>query len=367
MVCLSAATLAFPLSKTICTLPQLYGIQVLRALAALMVAVHHVQADAGFLAARAGTAFAPSHALPWNAGVDLFFVISGFIMVHSSAGLFGRPDGARLFIARRIARIVPLYWAATTLFLVVLLASPALLNSGAPNLQQIAASYLFWPMANAVGELQPIYSLGWTLNYEMLFYALFGAALLAPGRLVVPLVTVALAGLVGAQTLTGPLALPFGFWGQPIALEFAAGMAVGLLRQNGLRLDGRLRWLMAAAGIGLLVAAAGDGWAQTAWGAVALRGPAALLLVTAAACGRNVTAPSALVRSLAILGDASYALYLVHPFAIRALREVFARIAPNATGLFIVLALVTAVFAALAVYHWFERPMTKVLRRALRA
>jgi len=348
-------------------LPQLYGIQVLRALAALMVAVHHVQGDAGFLAARAGTSFTPSHALPWTAGVDLFFVISGFIMVHSSTGLFDRLDGARLFIARRIARIVPLYWAATTLFLVVLLASPTLVNSETPSLQQIAASYLFWPMANAAGELQPIYSLGWTLNYEMLFYALFGAALLAPGRLVVPLVCIALIGLVAAQALAGPLRLPFGFWGQPIVLEFAAGMAVGLLRRNGLRLDGRLRWLMAAIGMALFIVASGDGWAQTSWGAVALRGPAALLLVTAAACGRNVTAPSALVRALAVVGDASYALYLVHPFAMRALREVFARIAPSATGLFIVLALLAAVLAALAVYHWFERPMTKVLRRVLRA
>lgn len=243
-------------------MPQLYGIQVLRALAALMVAIHHVQADAAFLAARAGTDFTPSRALPWTAGVDLFFVISGFIMVHSSAGLFDRPDGARLFVARRIARIVPLYWAATTLFLAVLLASPALVNSGTPSPAQIAASYLFWPMANAAGEWQPIYSLGWTLNYEMLFYALFGAALLAPGRLVVPLVCAALAGLVAAQALSGPLPLPFGFWGQPIVLEFAAGMAVGLLRRKGLRLDGRLRWLMAAAGIALFVIASGDGWAR---------------------------------------------------------------------------------------------------------
>ncbi|CAN7421234.1 acyltransferase [Bosea sp. LjRoot90] len=348
-------------------MPQLYGIQVLRALAALMVAVHHVQSDAGFLAAKAGTSFTPSHALPWTAGVDLFFVISGFIMVHSSAGLFDRPDGARLFIARRIARIVPLYWAATTLFLMVLLASPALINSDTPSLKQITASYLFWPMPNVAGQLQPIYSLGWTLNYEMLFYVLFGVALFAPGRLVVPLAAAALAGLVTAQAFAGPLPLPFGFWGQPIVLEFAAGMAVGLLRRGGLRIDGRLRWLMAAAGIALFVIASGDGWAQTSWGAVALRGPAALLLVTAAACGRNVTAPSALVRALALLGDASYALYLVHPFAMRALREIFARMAPEATGLFIVLALIAAVLAALAVYHWFERPMTKVLRRTLRA
>jgi peptidoglycan/LPS O-acetylase OafA/YrhL len=348
-------------------LSQLYGIQVLRALAALMVAVHHVQADAGFLAARAGTGFAPSHLLPWNAGVDLFFVISGFIMVHSSAGLFDTRGGARLFIARRIARIVPLYWAATTLFLLVLLASPAAINSAAPSLGQIAASYLFWPAVNAAGQIQPVYSLGWTLNYEMLFYALFGLGLLLPGRLAIAAAASVLAALVATDAVAGPLPLPFHFWGQPIVLEFAAGMAVGLLRHKGLRLDGRLRWAMAAIGVAMLMLAAGEGWPQTPWGALALRGPAALLLVAAAACGRNVTAPSALVRALAQLGDASYALYLVHPFAMRALREVFMRIAPAATSLFIVLALVCAALAALAVYHGFERPMTRRLRRLLRA
>lgn len=345
---------------------QLYGIQVLRAFAALIVAVHHVQSDAVFLAGRAGTAFSPSDILPWNAGVDLFFVISGFIMVHASSGLFGQAGSARLFLARRIARIVPLYWAATTLFLLVMLASPALLNSGAPGAGQILGSYLFWPLPNAVGEIQPVYSLGWTLNYEMLFYALFGAALLLPARLVVPATALALFGLVATQAAV-PLPLPFGFWGQPIVLEFAGGMAIALLRNHGLRLEGRLRWLMVVAGVAILIAATGSEWAQTPWGSLAFRGPAALLLVTAAACGRGQSAPSALVRQLARLGDASYALYLVHPFAMRAMRELFLRIAPGATGFFVVAALLAAVLAALAVYRWFEKPMTKLLRRLLRA
>lgn len=345
---------------------QLYGIQVLRALAALMVAVHHVQSDAGFLAERAGTQFSASNLLPWTAGVDLFFVISGFIMVHASAGLFGQTGGARLFLARRIARIVPLYWATTTLFLLTLAASPALINSAAPGAGQIAASYLFWPLPNAAGALQPVYSLGWTLNYEMLFYALFGAALLLPARLVVPATTLALTGLVAAQAAI-PLPLPFGFWGQPIVLEFAGGMAIALLRDRGFRLDGRLRLLLVAAGVAILIAATGNEWAQTPWGSLAYRGPAALLLVTAAACGRGQSAPSALVRQLARLGDASYALYLIHPFAMRAMRELFLRIAPGATGLFIATALLAAVISALAVYRWFEKPMTKLFRRLLRA
>ena len=73
----------------------------------------HAQHDAATLAERAGGAFAPIAAFPWEAGVDVFFVISGFIMVYASAPLFTAPGGGRTFLARRIARIVPIYWAVT--------------------------------------------------------------------------------------------------------------------------------------------------------------------------------------------------------------------------------------------------------------
>ena len=89
----------------------------------------HAQHDAATLAERAGGAFAPIAAFPWEAGVDVFFVISGFIMVHASAPLFGTaPGGGRIFLARRIARIVPIYWAVTTLYLAIALAVPEFLN-----------------------------------------------------------------------------------------------------------------------------------------------------------------------------------------------------------------------------------------------
>ncbi|PZN94338.1 MAG: acyltransferase, partial [Hyphomicrobiales bacterium] len=154
--------------------------QVLRAIAAFMVAVHHIQADAAVVAPQGGLSPVWRDILPWMAGVDIFFVISGFIMVHASGELFGRPGATRLFLERRIARIVPLYWAATTLFLLIGYVVPAALNSGAPDLGQIMASYLFWPAVSTQGLVQPVYSLGWTLNYEMLFYVLFAAALVLP-------------------------------------------------------------------------------------------------------------------------------------------------------------------------------------------
>lgn len=339
-------------------------IQVLRALAAFMVAVHHVQPDAAVLARLAGQPFAGSDLLPWMAGVDIFFVVSGFIMVHASATLFDRPGASALFLKRRLVRIVPLYWAATTLFLLIGLALPATLNSPAPSLGQIMASYLFWPAVSSSGLVQPVYSLGWTLNYEMLFYALFAAALALPRGLVVPAVMLALAILVCGTAAMGPLPLPFGFWGQPIVLEFAAGMGIALLHRRGLMLGASPRVALVAVAIGLLLWSPHAPLLAGPWRDLALHGSAAALLVLAAVTGsREPVAHSVLTTALARIGDASYALYLVHPFVIRALREIFARVGLLEPWLFVAAALASAVIAALLVHRLFEAPVTRALRR----
>jgi exopolysaccharide production protein ExoZ len=343
----------------------IHSIQVLRALAAFMVAIHHVQPDAAVVAARAGLSFTRSDFLPWMAGVDIFFVVSGFIMVHASQDLFGRDGASRLFLKRRLARIVPLYWAVTTLFLLVGLAVPAVLNSGVPSFQQILGSYLFWPVVSTQGLVQPVYSLGWTLNYEMLFYALFAAGLMLPRRWTLPAVALLLALLVTAENLNGPLALPFGFWGQPIVLEFAAGMGIAVLRQKGLRLHGALRIAVGLAGAGLLVAAAHVPGTDGAWSSVLWRGGAAVLLMLAAGCGRDGIVPLPPVKALAAVGDASYALYLVHPFVIRGMREAVLRLGLHSPALYVALALAGSVVAALLLYRFFEKPATRLVRRWL--
>ena len=100
----------------------------------------------------------------------MFFVISGFVMVHASEPLFGRADGPRLFWLRRLIRIAPLYWAVTSLYLVLTLLLPDMATSHySPGL--IAASYLFFPFPREDGTMQPVVGLGWTLNYEMFFYS----------------------------------------------------------------------------------------------------------------------------------------------------------------------------------------------------
>src|SRR3954452_6003020 len=105
------------------------SLQALRAIAALSIAILHVLNEA--IAFDPSGAAARWHdALPWGAGVDLFFVISGFVMVYSSGDLFGQRDGASRFMLRRLIRIVPLYWAATTLFLLIAVTARSTVSEG---------------------------------------------------------------------------------------------------------------------------------------------------------------------------------------------------------------------------------------------
>jgi exopolysaccharide production protein ExoZ len=336
-------------------------VQMLRAVAALMVVVHHAQHEAGSIAAAAGRVFVRVDGLPWMAGVDIFFVISGFIMVHASGRLYGRAGGAATFLKRRLWRIVPLYWLVTTLFLGVVLLKADVLNSAPRGFGEIAASYLFWPVARADGNIQPVFSLGWTLNYEMLFYVIFAAALLLRrGRTAtVACVALGLGGLVlGARWLPMPLS----WWGQPIVLEFAAGMAIGLVHAAHVRLGPGPRLALALAGLALLASVAATLLAPLP--ALALSGLAATLLVAAAALGPAQAVPASLpARLLARLGDASYALYLTHPFVLRAGRELSVRLGLSSPPLFIALMLVATCLAALLIHRWFERPLARAVRQ----
>ncbi|MDB5591198.1 acyltransferase [Enterovirga sp.] len=341
---------------------KLIAVQVLRAAAALAVAAIHIEHEAKL---RAGLGAAGTRLFPWEAGVDVFFVISGFVMVYASGRLFGQPGAARDFLARRVARIVPLYWLTTTLFLLVLLARPGLVQSAPPGPGAVAASLLFIPFSRPDGLVQPVYSLGWTLNYEMFFYGLFALALGLRRGQAVAAVAAALAGLIAAGLLLGPLPQPFGFWTDPILVEFALGMGLGLLRARGLVLPTWARLGLGAAGLLWLAALGGDAVTRTGLPqAVLFALPAAALV---AACGlASGRGDGLLARWGGAVGDASYAIYLLHPFVIRAGGRGLdaAGLAPGPAS-FAVLAVAATVALSLLVHRWVERPLTRLLRRGL--
>jgi peptidoglycan/LPS O-acetylase OafA/YrhL len=347
---------------------KLFLVQTLRGVAALSIAVLHAQHDAVALAAATANGWAPPLNLPWAAGVDVFFVISGFIMVHASRDLFQREGARGAFLARRVARIVPLYWAVTTLYLALAVVAPGLLNSELLAPWPVLASYLFIPVERPDGVVQPLYSLGWTLNYEMFFYALFALAIVLPYRRAIATLAGAILALVALGSAF-PLPQPFAFWTSPILLEFVFGLALGHLRAQGVTIGRPVQLALVLAGLALLALDLTSPAGPVVVSRALAWGVPAACFVAAASLGREGPSPrNAATRFGVALGDASYALYLLHPFAIRGVRSLAA-----ATGLgaalgpagFILLALAVAILASLAVHRTFELTATAWLRQRL--
>ena len=216
-----------PASKSI------VSIQVLRALAALAVLTYHVPIE---LSSRLGLHDVVPRFLIGAAGVDLFFVISGFIIVYASEMLFGRWDAPYVFFVRRLVRIVPLYWACTGLIVAYWMIARVDFNSIDISFGAIIGSFLFLPYPRPSGGMMPVIMLGWTVNHEMFFYAAFaGVIFLSRRRTVLTVITVFVAIVMAGQVFK-PLPPTITFWSDPIILEFCFGMLIAAAYREGMRL-----------------------------------------------------------------------------------------------------------------------------------
>ncbi len=340
---------------------QFASIQMLRALAALAIVVHHGLHEVDQVARKAGSSFAWQLSLPLEAGVDLFFVISGFVMVHASRDLFGSPAAIVPFLRRRLARIVPIYWVATLAFLALSLSPLSSINRSAPAAQEVIASLFFIPYMRPDGFLQPVYSLGWTLNYEMFFYLLFALALPLPRERAVPVVVAVLMVLIAiGQFIPSTLTMPY-FWTRSIILEFGFGMLIGHMALADIKPSRVLALGLAVAALVLLVL----GKISPSYlpdRALLYGMPSALLVMAALAFdadGQNNSGSMLMVR----LGDASYALYLLHPFVWRGLAvTVGGALTAISPILFIALGVTLSCIAATIVWRGFEKPVTRALQ-----
>jgi exopolysaccharide production protein ExoZ len=345
------------------------SIQVLRALAALAVIYTHIRYD---FSVKFAVADFPPHIGLLDTGVDMFFVISGFVMVYASERLFQRRGGPHEFLARRILRIVPLYWATSLAALAYILVRQRAsdLVPSAVFYKWAAASFLFLPYARTNGELSPLNGVGWTLNYEMLFYAVFAIAVCLSRRGAVAAIALLFAAMVLVGLRFGPLPNPFAFWCEPLILEFVLGMLVAVALREGWRLPPWLAHGIILAGLAIFLLEEHFAPATSrvlAWGL-----PSALVVagLTLNAGSRGVRHPGLLARTFGFLGAASYAIYLVHPFALAAPRLLHFGLAgdgitpPAQPWLYASLQLVAAVAAGVIVHLGVERPVTRALRRA---
>jgi exopolysaccharide production protein ExoZ len=325
-------------------------LQQVRAIAALMVVLEHAR-------------FA--HYPRWGGegfgtlGVDLFFVISGFVIFWVTR----RETSFTRYLLRRIIRIVPLYWMLTLVMAAAVLRYPQVFEQTVFDLVHFLKSLAFVPAFNPSrpNDVQPLLTPGWTLNYEMFFYLSFGFVFFAcrrfPSRLLLlSALFLALVVAGGVFAPAGPLGITYT---SPKLLEFLAGIWIGVWIDRGTALPavtGALACLFA-------------GWLCLAfepqlsgWGAPVGAGLVVLGAVSLERVRRVAN------RTMEFLGDASYSIYLTHVFALGALRRSWVRVPalngmPHEPFVFMLVGIVLSACVGALAYVAFERPLLRYLGR----
>jgi peptidoglycan/LPS O-acetylase OafA/YrhL len=241
-----------------------------------------------------------------SVGVYVFFVLSGFVMVHISWDRFAEAAAAPVFLRRRIVRIVPLYWLATLAALAYHRVSAT--HGANAGWSELVKSLAFIPYSNEEGTWNPVLPQGWTLDYEMMFYAIFALGLLFPRRLALPLLALTL----GAFVVVGMFVRneTVAYLASPIILWFLLGIGLGAI----------WRW-------------------------------------------RRFEEPVWVARTTKILeplGDASYSTYLAHGLVLTVLLRVWTMAFGLPSILLVPVSLIVATIAGWATHAIIEKPMLRL-------
>ncbi len=295
-----------------------------------------------------------------NAGVDFFFVLSGFLITFVHWDDFGCPTRLAHYASRRFSRIFPAYWIILSVIVPIYLMEPNFGASRQHNWIYIVASYLLIPMPQ-----QPVLGVAWTLTYEVFFYLLLGIAVVF-GRATLALFAAWLGVIVFCQ-IFGIISYPASFFGNAYGAEFLLGMAVAALHRNG---NVRLPGFQLLAGVVVFFATtffalnvqlpAGGTLARLIFGSAS-----ALIILGAVTLEKKgrLSVPKWLLP----LGAASYAIYLSHPVIESALVRIIVRGGLgwiDAIALCFVL-LAGGVIGGFAYHFAIERPVTRIVRHRL--
>lgn len=321
------------------------SVQIMRGIASLLVVLLHISIKGNQYNNGALSGFAIG-----GSGVDLFFIISGYIMCVST---FGRSMNFSRFMLHRIRRIMPLYWLTTTAALIVFLYAPQVVNTSGGE-TSIWASYVLFPNGKRF-----LNSNGWTLSYEFFYYLIFGI-FLTKGTYK------AIAGsslILGILAIIGVLTDPNAFLTNILYLEFIFGMSCFyFFNKRQLPFPGILLCL---AGCLLLTAASAlnipdqELWRGFYWGI-----PMLLFFAGFLALEDRIRQNHSLVKKLFLgIGNSSYSLYLVHPFALSGAAMGLKHFGLTGNPFFFTAVLLTtAIITGHLVYLYVERPLTGWVR-----
>ncbi len=331
------------------------SVQALRAVAALLVVVNHALITAGHRS-QIGV---DGHPILGRLGVEIFFAISGFVMIRVTDPL--RPGRAPIrtagrFLWARAVRIVPLYWLCTMLVMLAdLVGSRRSGDDVSPA--RLIASLLFLPSTAANGLVQPVLYVGWTLQFEMVFYLMVAIALavqVSPVRLCVPV----LAGLAALSTVRPPDSGAGWFYADSATLSFAVGMLTARIAAPGPHRRAAWVVLVAATSAHVLVCGVRAVGPDPTGIVVALVVP--LIFVPTVMTEHRVGA--SVPRWATAAGATSYTLYLTHPFVSTAVADGLSALGDAARSpmLFVTAVVVTPLLTAPFIHRYVERPITRL-------
>ncbi|WP_284201157.1 acyltransferase family protein [Methylobacterium tardum] len=347
--------------------PSLDGIQIMRAAAATAVVFTHsiTRVSMSINADSSGSYFKTCDGNQWvigDFGVDLFFVISGFVMFYAHRSDFGVSGSTRSFMIKRLVRIVPLYWLLTSLAVFIITLAPDVFSNGRElDVLWYISSYLFIPFPSPSGVVAPVVGVGWTLNYEFMFYYLFGLSLRFQRATALKLITLVLAAL----TLVGRMR--FGdsqlldFYTSWLFCDFLGGVWVAWVIVNCRPLGPIPRRVLFSISVGIIMYTAFWPPSETDVSRFIFWGLPSILIVLVSCEYRAPLIGGLMARQI---GAASYSIYLSQvfslPFWAKIISLSFIKTLPFDCVVLILTSLVT--ISGFLVWIAIERPMTQFVR-----
>jgi exopolysaccharide production protein ExoZ len=352
---------------------KLTTLQVGRAVAALMVLFFHL---GGTINAEKyyGLNFVPQLGVFrfGDAGVEFFFVLSGFLITFIHYGDIGRREKIFSYLKKRLVRIYPTYWFCLTLVIVAALGFASLRETLPSGFFTYLFTYLLVPQDKTIvgGTGAPVLGVAWTLQYEMFFYLSFAlfilsrfAGFLLLGAYLIGFVVVKFQGITG---------FPMDFIFAEYCFMFLFGAIVGVLYSRAIPVKlPKASFILGILGFALIAAVDVvyrdssylDNRMERKLGYSLFSALMIYALVTLEGAG----AISVKNRLLLLIGDASYAIYLIHFPIVSAVTKFFYHLFPKtsyfAVGNFLVCSLI-CIAAGIAIHLFFEKRILAYLNKS---
>ena len=343
-----------------------YSVQYLRGLGALIVVLYHS-------ASQLQRYQSSLHWPEWGAiAVDCFFVISGFIMWHMTAA---KPMSFSEYWRKRIARSIPIYWAVTAFVVALMLIAPQLLSTSRFDATHVLTSFFLIPSLHPVLHTQfaPVVIPGWTFEYEIAFYALLSVCIFVPLRFRAASLILPILAMAALPAFVHSDSIYFTFYTQPLIIQFASGVFLGWLLWQGVKLSPKVCLALVIGGVAVLpflpepshvvpeIGAYHFMLARTLWYVV----PA--FAIVAGAVFFDAAEARQAWKVPALVGDASYSIYLTHPLVLPVITKIWiaAGIAalPVWNAPFVIAAVTASVLAGIVCHLCLEMPLVRLANR----